>query len=113
MTKSDVGLALFREDYEQMRKENQIIDQFLENSGPVITKIDKYIFIYWEWITWFPLSNPEQKALEKYLDDHEETVPYKFIELSEDLDYSPTIISNNVGERDCEIFGITRKLDLY
>ena len=59
------------------------------------------------------LSNPEQKALEKYLDDHEETVPYKFIELSEDLEYAPLVISKTVGEKDCEIFGITRKLNLY
>ena len=113
MTKSDVALALFKEDYEQMKKENPIIEQYLRESSPIISEINNYVFIYWEWITWFTFANPAQKELEKYLRENYETLPYKFIKLSEDLEDEPEIESNNVGEKDCEIFGITRKIELY
>ena len=113
MTKSEVALALYKEDYTKMRKENQIIDQYLKDSGPTITEINDHIFIYWDWITWFTFTNPAQKELEKYLRENYENLPYKFIKLSEDLENEPEIESNNVGEKDCEIFGVTRKIDLY
>jgi len=105
--RSEVYVCLKKEDLERLKaKVNEVESlDYLLNMAEEKEVNEEVTVIYWDWVKWYD-TFPEVAAVEKFLNTlDEESKPYKFIRIGEDIE------DNEFFENYCE--GECDHLDFY